>query len=52
MRWAVSIRLIRFAFAVMPRGGARDRLGDLCRVWVKECEKQQAARQRVDEVGG
>jgi hypothetical protein len=43
VRWWISIWMVRAAVRVMPRGTARDRLGDYVRAWVSEMNDARQA---------
>lgn len=42
--WRLALWAMRLMFFVMPRGDARDRLGDYVRMWNAECRQQWKLR--------
>ena len=42
--WRMSLWAMRLMFFVMPRGEARDCLGDHIRAWCAECKRQWGLR--------
>ena len=46
--WRASLWAMRVMFFVMPRGDARNRLGELTKVWTAECREQWSKRYGVN----
>lgn len=47
LRWRAAGHAMHLMFWLMPRGDARDRLGDFIRMWLAECREQWALRYSI-----
>jgi hypothetical protein len=51
-RWYLSAWTMRLAYWIMPRGDARDALGQHIGKWLSDCRLQWALRYRLTTEGG